>query len=75
MARDGGADAIAVACPLCHSNLDARQGQIKARFGDDFRMPILYLTELMGLAFGFSPKELMIDKHLTDAMKLGAVSS
>jgi len=71
MARDVGADAIAVACPVCHSNLDARQGQIKAKFGDDFRMPILYVTELMGLAFGFSPKELMIDKHLTDAMGVG----
>jgi len=71
MARDLGADAIAVACPVCHSNLDARQGQIKAKFGDDFRMPILYVTELMGLAFGFSPKELMIDKHLTDAMGVG----
>ena len=71
MARDVGADAIAVACPVCHSNLDARQGQIKAKFGDDFRLPILYVTELMGLAFGFSPKELMIDKHLTDAMGVG----
>jgi heterodisulfide reductase subunit B len=71
MARDVGADAIAVACPVCHSNLDARQGQIKAKFGDDFRMPILYVTELMGLAFGFSPKELMLDKHLTDAMGVG----
>ncbi len=71
MARDVGADAIAVACPVCHSNLDARQGQIKAKFGDDFRMPILYVTELMGLAFGFSSKELMIDKHLTDAMGVG----
>ncbi len=71
MARDVGADAIAVACPVCHSNLDARQGQIKAKFGDDFRLPILYVTELMGLAFGFSPKELMIDKHLTDAMRIG----
>ncbi len=68
MARDVGADAIAVACPVCHSNLDARQGQIKAKFSDDFHMPILYVTELMGLAFGFSPKELMLDKHLTDAM-------
>ena len=71
MARDVGADAVAVACPVCHSNLDARQGQIKAKFGDDFRMPILYVTELMGLAFGFSPRELMLDKHLTDAMGVG----
>lgn len=72
MARDVGADCIVTACPMCHSNLDTRQGQIKARFGESFDMPILYITELMGLAFGFSPKELWLDKHLTDATGIAA---
>ncbi len=68
MARAVGADCIVTACPMCHSNLDTRQGQIKAKFGESFDMPIFYVTELMGLAFGLSPKELMIDKHVTDAL-------
>jgi len=68
MARSVGADCIVTACPMCHSNLDTRQSQIKAKYGEAFDMPIFYVTELMGLAFGLSPKELMIDKHLTDAM-------
>jgi heterodisulfide reductase subunit B len=70
MAREVGADCIVTACPMCHSNLDTRQSQIKAKFGESFDMPILYVTELMGLAFGLSPKELLLDRHLTDATRL-----
>jgi len=70
MARSAGAEAVVTACPLCQANLDMRQGQIKARYGDDFQMPVYYFTQLMGLAFGYSPKDLMIDKHLTDAVTL-----
>jgi len=72
MARDVGADCIVTACPMCHSNLDTRQRQIRAKFGESFDMPIFYVTELMGLAFGFSPKELWLDKHLTDATRIVA---
>ncbi len=70
MAKTVGANCIVTACPMCHSNLDTRQSQIKSALGDDFAMPIFYVTELMGLALGFSPKELYIDKHLTDALRL-----
>ena len=70
MARAAGADCIVTACPMCHSNLDTRQRQIKKEFGESFDIPVLYVTELMGLAFGFSPHELLIDRHLTDATKL-----
>jgi heterodisulfide reductase subunit B len=69
MARDVGADCIVLACPMCHSNLDTRQVQIRAKFGDSFDMPIFYVTELMGLAFGFSPKELLLSMHVTDTTR------
>jgi heterodisulfide reductase subunit B len=62
-----GANAIAVACPLCHSNLDCRQEDINAKFGTSYKMPIYYFTQLLGLAFGHSQKELGILKHLTPA--------
>ncbi len=65
-ARNVGAEAIAVACPLCHANLDGRQEQINAAFGTDFHVPVFYFTQLMGLAFGIPPKELAVGKHLTD---------
>ncbi|MBE0534217.1 MAG: CoB--CoM heterodisulfide reductase iron-sulfur subunit B family protein [Phycisphaerae bacterium] len=61
-----GAEAIVVACPLCHANLDGRQEQINTAFGADFHVPIFYFTQLMGMAFGIAPGQLAIGKHLTD---------
>jgi heterodisulfide reductase subunit B len=66
-AKSVGADAIAVACPLCQVNLDTRQSDMEKAFGIHPQMPILYFTQLMGYSFGLSPEELLIDKHLTDA--------
>lgn len=66
-AAAAGAEAVAVGCPLCHSNLDTRQEAINERFGTDFRTPIFYFTELMGIAFGLDARELGIPRHLTDA--------
>ncbi len=61
-----GANAIAVGCPLCHSNLDMRQQQINEKFGTDLNVPVFYFTELMGIAFGIEGKKLGIDKHITE---------
>lgn len=58
-AREAGADCIMVACPLCHSNLDARQGEM----GLNFSIPVLYFTQLIGLGLGYGYKDLMLDKH------------
>jgi heterodisulfide reductase subunit B len=69
-AQEVGAEAIVVACPLCHANLDMRQEQINEQFGDDYHIPILYFTQLMGLAFGIEPRKLGIDKHLVSASPL-----
>jgi heterodisulfide reductase subunit B len=69
-AQEVGAEAIVVACPLCHANLDMRQEQINEQFGEDYHIPILYFTQLMGLAFGIEPHKLGIDKHLVSASPL-----
>jgi heterodisulfide reductase subunit B len=66
-AKSVGADAIVVACPMCHANLDMRQDDMEKTYGTHPHMPILYFTQLMGLSFGISPKELLINRHLTDA--------
>jgi heterodisulfide reductase subunit B len=65
-----GADAIVVVCPFCHGNLDTRQDQLAGRTGRRYDMPILYLTQLMGLAFGLHPKDLMLDRHLVSTQPL-----
>ena len=40
MASDEGAEMLVVACPLCQSNLDTRQGMINKKFGTDFKFPL-----------------------------------
>jgi heterodisulfide reductase subunit B len=69
-AKGVGADAIVVACPLCHVNLDARQKQIEEEFKETFHLPILYFTQLMGMAFGLKSEELGLDKHFIDPLPL-----
>jgi len=62
-AKDSGADIVLVACPLCHSNLDLRQCDIEKFLGVDLEIPVLYFTQLLGLALGLSCKELGLNKH------------
>ena len=69
-AKQHGADCLAVACPMCHSNLDTKQKQMQTRSSDDTSMPIFYFTQLMGLAMGFTPRQLLLDKHFTDPLSL-----
>jgi len=64
-ARESGAEAIAVACPLCHTNLDARQFQMKL----EEPMPVLYFTQLMAIALGM-PEKAALHKNLVDPRPL-----
>lgn len=65
-AQAAGANCLVSACPLCFLNLDMRQDEVERRYGVSFRTPIFYFTELMGLAFGYSPKELGLTSHFVD---------
>lgn len=64
MAVDAGANCIAVACPLCQQNLDLRQGQVNAALGTSFNIPVLYFSQVLGLAYGYKPAALGINKHI-----------
>ncbi len=70
MALDSGANCIAVACPLCQQNLDLRQGQVNSTTGSNFNIPILYFTQIIGLTYGLSPKELGMDKLIVSAEQI-----
>ncbi len=67
MAVEAGANCIVVACPLCQQNLDLRQGQINSLMGSKFSLPVLYFTQVMGLAYGYSPKDVGLDKIFVNA--------
>jgi len=58
-AREAGADVIACACGMCQINLDTRQAQAD-------KVPALYFTELMGLAFGLPGVNKWLSKHAVD---------
>lgn len=68
-AKSVGADAIVVACPLCQINLDIRQEEIERTYATEYKLPILYFTQVMGLSFGLSPKELLLGRHFIDITK------
>jgi heterodisulfide reductase subunit B2 len=69
-ALSAGAEAVVTACPLCHQNLDLRQKQINAATGSSFSVPILYLSQVIGIALGFTLDEMMLAKHLIDPRPL-----
>jgi heterodisulfide reductase subunit B len=75
-ARDVGANVIAVACPLCQVNLDTRQAEIEVAYGETYRLPILYFTQLLCMAFGVSQGKLMLGKHFVmPEIKLAEVTA
>jgi heterodisulfide reductase subunit B len=66
-AADYEADAIVTLCPMCQLNLDAYQENVNRHFKTDFNIPILYFTQLIGLALGLAPEQLGIGKEFVDA--------
>jgi heterodisulfide reductase subunit B len=62
MAKAACADCIAVACPMCQINLDLRQADIEKELGRRHDMPIIYITQLLGLCLGISPDNLGLEK-------------
>jgi heterodisulfide reductase subunit B len=62
MAQAAGAECIVVACPMCQISLDVRQADMEKLLGKKYDMPVIYVTQLVGLALGIAPKELGFDK-------------
>jgi heterodisulfide reductase subunit B len=50
---------------LCHANLDFRQVDILKK-NKDINIPVLYITELVGIALGLTPKEVGLQSHFID---------
>ena len=57
-------------CPMCQANLDTRQADLSKETGKIYEMPILYLTELMGVAFGDSRVRTWFGKHMVSPEKV-----
>lgn len=61
------ADVLVTVCPMCQLNLDAYQVEMNKHFRTDYEIPILFVTQLMGLAFGCSPNELGLGREFIDS--------
>lgn len=61
--KKAGAECMVNQCASCHLEFDRGQIEIKNTFGEDFRLPVLYYTQLLGLALGFKVKELGLQFH------------
>jgi heterodisulfide reductase subunit B len=57
-----GAECLVTVCPLCQVNLDAYQSRVNQKFKTNYQLPILFFTQLMGIAFGLGEKELGLAK-------------
>jgi heterodisulfide reductase subunit B len=69
-AKNVGAQAIVVTCPVCHLNLDAFQSRVNARFNTGYNIPVVYFTQIMGVAFGISPNNLGLTRGVVSPESL-----
>jgi heterodisulfide reductase subunit B len=70
LAAAKGADCIVTVCPMCQMNLDAYQGEAAAELGMKVRIPVLFLTQLMGLAFNLPEKDLLLGQNIASVRGL-----
>jgi len=69
-AHSNGAECIVTVCPLCQLNLDAYQGMVNSKFGTKYKLPIMFLSQLLGAALGMEPKKLGFDRGIVSAEKV-----
>ncbi|MBI4733988.1 MAG: hypothetical protein HY779_04110 [Rubrobacteridae bacterium] len=68
-AIDFGADIVVAACPLCQSNLAERQSLMQQKFGLKKAIPVVYFTQLLGLALGIDNKKLDLSADVLTMVK------
>ena len=69
-AKEAKADIIVAACPMCQTNLDMRQLAVQSTYKETFNIPVVFLSELIGIALGLTPRELGITKHFIKVPEL-----
>lgn len=63
-AESNGAECLVTVCPLCQLNLDAYQSRVNKKFKTNFNLPVLFFTQLMGIAFGLSDEDLGLNASI-----------
>ena len=73
-AYDGGADMIVTPCPVCQMNVEVYQEQINKKYGTKFKMPVVYYSTLLAVAYGKGAKEAGLDGQVIPATKLEEIA-
>lgn len=69
-AKRSGAEVIVTLCPLCHLMLDAKQKSLELKYGESIGIPVLYVTQLVGIALGLGPDDLGLNMNCVSPMPL-----
>ena len=69
-AASNGAECLVTVCPLCQTNLDAYQSRVNKRYKASYNLPVLFFTQLMGVAFGLGGKDLGLKTSIVPAEKV-----
>jgi heterodisulfide reductase subunit B2 len=69
-AISNGAEVMVTGCPLCQMNLDAYQSRVNKKFKTNYHLPILFITQLMGVAYGIDNKQLGLRSSIVPADKV-----
>ena len=69
-ALSNGAECIVTVCPFCQLNIDAYQGTVNRKFKTNYNLPILFFTQLMGIAFGIESKAVGLEYNVVPADKV-----
>jgi heterodisulfide reductase subunit B len=68
------ANVLATVCPLCQYNLEAYQDRMRRDFHEDVSLPVVYFTQLLGVAFGLAPAALGLHRNFVTAEPLPAMA-
>jgi heterodisulfide reductase subunit B len=65
-----GAEVVVSTCPMCTFNIDHKQADIKEKYLDFKKVPVLYFTQLLGIAMGLDYRTLGFDQNFVDPVPL-----
>jgi len=69
-AVSNGAQCITTPCPLCQMNLDAYQSKVNSKFNTNYNLPVLFFTQLMGIAFGLNSEDVGLKTNIVPPQKV-----
>lgn len=65
-----GAECLVTVCPLCQTNLDAYQSRVNKKFKTNYNLPILFFTQLMGIAYELDESDIGLKTSIVPAEKI-----